>query len=85
MTLLGEIALASQVSLLYSTALTLSLISRSVSGPLVSGLLAKGIEMGGGWTGIPFMAMATLMLGISVASLFIPREHSQRVHDEDES
>ncbi|KAL6862543.1 hypothetical protein ACO1O0_002777 [Amphichorda felina] len=60
--LLGRTVRPDQVSAVYSLALTLSIVVRSLMGPVVNGLLVKGLELGWYWIGLPFGAMAVLML-----------------------
>ncbi|KAI1733523.1 MFS general substrate transporter [Xylaria scruposa] len=62
----------SQVSAVYSAALMLSLVSRSVVGPVASA--AKGLNLGWIWMGLPFATMAILMVGVSLVSGFIRKE-----------
>ncbi|KAE8453247.1 hypothetical protein EG329_011314 [Mollisiaceae sp. DMI_Dod_QoI] len=71
MSLLGGAVRPNQVSTFYSAALTLSMVMRSVTGPLLSALLIKGMELGWNWLGLPFLVMAMLMAGVAVASGFI--------------
>ncbi|KAI9647879.1 hypothetical protein NHQ30_004267 [Ciborinia camelliae] len=74
MSLLGGAVKPSQVSTFYSAALTLSMVTRSVTGPVLSALLMKGFELGREWMGLPFAIMAMLMMGVTVASGFIRKE-----------
>lgn len=46
MSLLGGGVRSNQVSAVYSTALTLSMVSRSVTAPVANALLVKGLELG---------------------------------------
>lgn len=81
MSLLGGAVRPSQVSTVYSAALMLSMVMRSVTGPLVNALLVKGLELGWNWIGLPFAAMAMLMAGVAIASGFI---RTERVEDASE-
>ncbi|KAK8019002.1 hypothetical protein PG990_004140 [Apiospora arundinis] len=74
MSLLGGAVLPSQVSAIYSAALLCSIIMRSLSGPISSGLLVAGLERGAQWIGLPFVVMAAFMTCILVASSFIKRK-----------
>ncbi|EED23740.1 conserved hypothetical protein [Talaromyces stipitatus ATCC 10500] len=83
MSLLGGAVQPSQVSTFYSAALTLSMMTRSVTGPVASALLVVGLELGWKWMGIPFAAMAMLMAGVTVASGFIRIEKAEDVSEDD--
>ena len=69
--LLGAAVRPEQVSAFYSAALTLSMMARSVTGPALSMLLVRGMELGPRWLGLPFVVMALLMACLTVASGFI--------------
>lgn len=71
MSLLGSSVPPSEVSTFYSAALTLSIVMRSTTGPFFSMLLVKGLGLGPMWMGLPFVVMAVLMAGLTVASCFI--------------
>lgn len=77
MSLLGGAVRPSQVSTLYSAALTLSMVMRSVSGPVVSSLLVKGLELGWNWMGLPFAVVAIFMAGVAAASGFVRTERAE--------
>ncbi|KAI2781022.1 MFS general substrate transporter [Daldinia loculata] len=81
MSLLGGAVRPSQVSAVYSAAHMLSIVVRSVIGPVLSALLVTGLELGWSWMGLPFVTMALLMAGAAVASSFI---RAERVIDFDE-
>lgn len=51
MSLLSGAVRPSQVSAVYSAALMLSIVVRSVMGPVVGALLVKGLELGWNWMG----------------------------------
>lgn len=82
MSLLGGAVQPNQVSTFYSAALTLSIVTRSVTGPVLSMILVKGMELGRNWLGLPFIVMAILMAGVTVASGFIGENKLEDV-DED--
>ncbi|KAL9102401.1 MAG: hypothetical protein Q9163_002446 [Psora crenata] len=81
MSLLGTAVRPNQVSTIYSAALTLSIMMRSVTGLVASALLVEGLELGGNWMGMPFVAMAMLMAGMAITSGFI---RTERVEDTSE-
>ncbi|KAI0096801.1 MFS general substrate transporter [Nemania sp. FL0031] len=74
MSLLSGTVRLSQVSAVYSTALMLSVATRSVVGPVASALLANGLDLGRAWMGLPFAVMSILMVGVSLVSGFIRKE-----------
>jgi hypothetical protein len=74
MSLLGGVVRSKEISTVYSAALTLSMVSRSVTAPVMSALLVKGMWIGQIWMGLPFVLMATLMTAVTVASGFISPE-----------
>ncbi|OTB09798.1 hypothetical protein K445DRAFT_71583 [Daldinia sp. EC12] len=74
MSLLGGAVRPSEVSAVYSAAHMLSIVVRSVIGPVLSALLVKGLELGWSWMGLPFVTMALFMAGAAVASSFIRAE-----------
>lgn len=82
MSLLGGAVRPDQVSTFYSVALTLSMITRSVTGPVLSALLVKGLELGREWLGLPFIVMAILMIIVTVASSHISAEKLKDDHEE---
>lgn len=82
MSLLGGAVRPSQVSTFYSTALTLSMVARSITGPVLSALLVKGLELSRKWMGLPFVVMATLMACVTVASIFINKEKVKGVNEQ---
>lgn len=84
MSLLGGSVPPSEVSTFYSAALTLSIVTRSVTGPFFSMLLVKGLELGPVWMGLPFMVMAALMAGLTVASCFIRKDNTVTVDGGDD-
>ncbi|KAF4452928.1 MFS multidrug transporter [Fusarium austroafricanum] len=67
----GGVVRSNEASTVYSTALTLSMVSRSVTAPVMSTLLVKGMELGWGWVGLPFVLIAMLMAAVTVAKGFI--------------
>ncbi|KAI9835251.1 MAG: hypothetical protein M1819_002395 [Sarea resinae] len=81
MSLLGGAVRPSQVSAVYSAALMLSIVVRSVVGPAVNALLVKGLELGWIWMGLPFAVMSVLIAGVVVASGFI-RTEREDFHEE---
>jgi hypothetical protein len=80
--LLGGAVRPSQVSAVYSAALMLSIATRSVAGPVVNGLLIKGLELGWNCMGLPSAATAVLMAREMVASSFIGAERREDLSDE---
>ncbi|KAI1110455.1 major facilitator superfamily domain-containing protein [Nemania sp. NC0429] len=74
MSLLGAAVKPSQVSVVYSSALMLSIIARSLTGLVESALLIKGLELGWAWMGLPFVAMGLFMACVGVASVFVTAE-----------
>lgn len=83
MSLLGGAVRLNQVSMFYSAALTLSMVTRSVTGPLLSALLIRGLELGWNWLGLPFVVMAMLMTGVAVASGFIGEDIGEDKEEDD--
>jgi MFS family permease len=79
MSLLGDAVRPSQVSAVYSAALMLSIISRSIMGPVVNALLVGGLELGWPWMGLPFGFVAVLLLGVALASGFIRKEKQEEL------
>ncbi|KAJ4032297.1 hypothetical protein NW758_011974 [Fusarium oxysporum] len=71
MSLLGGVVRPNEISTVYSAALTLSMVSRSVVAPVMSVLLVKGMELGRVWMGLPFVLMAAMMTAVTAASGFI--------------
>lgn len=82
MSLQGGVARPNQVSAAYSSTLMLSMVFRTTSGPTLSALLVKGMELGWKWMGLPFTAMALLMATVMLASTFIRREKPIEAHEE---
>lgn len=82
MSLLGGVLKPGQVSALYSTALMLSMVSRSITAPVVSALLTAGMDLGWAWMGLPFAVMAILMAGIAVASGFIQKKKPEHTSED---
>ena len=82
MSLLGGAVKPGQVSAVYSAALTLSLVVRSVMGPVAGGLLVEGLELGWNWMGLPFAAVALFMTGVLVASGFIRADKREHFREE---
>jgi hypothetical protein len=82
MSLLGGAVRPSQVSAVYSLALMLSIVMRSVTGPVFFSLLIEGLRLGRSWYGLPFVVMGLLMLGFMLASTFIRRERTELVDEE---
>jgi hypothetical protein len=82
MSLLGGVVRPNQVSTVYSAALMLSMVSRSVTAPVASALLVKGLELGWDWMGLPFTLMAMLMAGVTVVSGFIRKQRVEHVDEE---
>jgi MFS family permease len=74
LSLLGGTVTSRQVSAVYSAALMLSLIIRSVTGPIFSALLTKGFSLGQSWMGLPFAAMSMIVVGVVALSCFIKKE-----------
>lgn len=81
MSLLGGAVHPNQVSTVYSAAMSLSMVTRSVTGPVTSVLLVKGLELGWNWTGLPFATVALLMVIVTFASGLI---RSDGVGEEDD-
>ncbi|KXG47304.1 Major facilitator superfamily domain, general substrate transporter [Penicillium griseofulvum] len=81
MSLLGAAVQPGEVSLVYSTALMLSIVVRSLMGPVASMLFVKGLELGRHWMGLPFAAAAVLMAGMAIASGFICLEKKDPVEE----
>ncbi|KAI1126628.1 major facilitator superfamily domain-containing protein [Nemania abortiva] len=77
MSLLGGAVRPSQVSVVYSSGLMLSIIARSLIGPVASGLLVQGMELGWAWMGLPFVVIGLFMLGVGVTSLLIRKERTR--------
>jgi MFS family permease len=77
MSLLGDAVRPSQVSAVYSAALMLSIISRSIMGPVVNALLVGGLKLGWVWMGLPFGFVAVLLLGVALATGFIRKEKKE--------
>ncbi|EWY84716.1 hypothetical protein FOYG_12125 [Fusarium oxysporum NRRL 32931] len=71
MSLLGGVVRPNEISTVYSAALTLSMVSRSVVAPVMSALLVKGMELGRVWIGLPFVLMEAMMTAVTAASGFI--------------
>lgn len=82
MSLLGGAVRPSQVSAVYSLALMLSIVMRSVTGPAFFALLVEGLRMGRSWFGLPFVVMSLLMFGFMSASTFIRRERTELKDEE---
>lgn len=82
MSLLGGAVRPSQVSAVYSLALMLSIVMRSVTGPVFFSLLIEGLGLGRSWYGLPFVVMGLLMFGFMFASTFIRRERTELVDEE---
>jgi MFS family permease len=82
MSLLGGAVRPSQVSAVYSSALMLSIVMRSVTGPVFFALLIEGLRLGRSWYGLPFVVMAFLMFGFMLASTLIQRERTELVDEE---
>ncbi|KAJ5855514.1 uncharacterized protein N7529_009458 [Penicillium soppii] len=74
MSLLGGAVQPHEVSTVYGLALGASMVTRSVTGPVVSVLLVEGFELGWNWMGLPFATIALLMAGVTFASGFIRSE-----------
>ncbi|KAJ6184937.1 hypothetical protein N7519_006238 [Penicillium mononematosum] len=79
MSLLGAAVQPGEVSAVYSAALMLSIVVRSLMGPVASMLFVKGLELGWHWMGLPFAAAAVLMTGMAIASGFICLEKKDPV------
>jgi MFS family permease len=77
MSLLGDAVRPSQVGAVYSAALMLSIISRSIMGPVVNALLVGGLKLGWVWMGLPFGFVAVLLLGVALATGFIRKEKKE--------
>ena len=84
MSLIGAAVRPDQVSTFYSAALTLSMMTRSVAGPAFSALLVTGLQLGRTWMGLPFLSMAIVMIGVTLASVFIRTEQESRDEDGEE-
>lgn len=82
MSLQGGVARRNQVSAAYSSTLMLSMVFRTTSGPTLSALLVKGMELGWKWMGLPFTAMALLMGTVMLASTFIRRQKPTEAYEE---
>jgi hypothetical protein len=82
MSLLGAAVHPSQVSVVYSAALMLSIIARSLTGPVESALLVKGLELGWRWMGLPFGVMGLLMVCVGLASVFVRKEKVSVANEE---
>ena len=83
MSLLGAVVKPGQVSAVFSVAPMLSVVTRSLVGPIVNALLVAGMELGREWTGLPFAIVGMLMGVMAIASGFIRAEGEQE-HDEEE-
>ncbi|KAI1158658.1 MFS general substrate transporter [Nemania serpens] len=82
MSLLGTAVRPSQVSVVYSSVLMLSIVARSLTGLVESALLVKGLELGWAWMGLPFVAMGLFMVCVGIASVFITREKIELLDEE---
>ncbi|KAI1200891.1 major facilitator superfamily domain-containing protein [Nemania serpens] len=82
MSLLGAAVRPSQVSVVYSSALMLSIIARSLTGLVESALLVKGLELGWAWMGLPFVAMGLFMVCVGIASVFVTTEKIEHSDEE---
>ncbi|KAJ8122705.1 hypothetical protein O1611_g9777 [Lasiodiplodia mahajangana] len=81
MSLMGGAVPADAVGAIYSAALTLSIIARSISGPIFNGLFITSMKLGWIWLGLPFAAMAAFMLCQFAASFFIRKDRAEDAGD----
>ncbi|KAI8952009.1 MFS general substrate transporter [Xylaria longipes] len=77
MSLMGGVVPADAKGAIYSAALTLSIIARSVSGPVFSGLFVAGLKLGWAGLGLPFAVMAALLLCEFAAGFFIRTKRAE--------
>jgi MFS family permease len=82
MSLMGGAVRSDQVSAIYSAALMLNILVRSLAAPIFNGLLVEGMELGWNWLGLPFAVMAVVMACELMASWFIRAEKIDNI-DED--
>ncbi|KAI0154603.1 MFS general substrate transporter [Xylariaceae sp. FL1272] len=81
--LMGGAVPSDSAGAIYSSALTLSIISRTLSGPIFSALLVAGLNLGWMWYGLPFAVMAALMLCEFGAGFFVMSERLESPESEE--
>ncbi|KAI3316627.1 MFS general substrate transporter [Xylariaceae sp. AK1471] len=82
MSLMGGAVRSDQVSAVYSAALMLNILMRSLAAPIFNGLLVEGMELGWKWLGLPFVVMAVVMACEFIASWFV-RAGKEGIIDEE--
>lgn len=74
LSLLANVVAKTDVSIVYSAALMLSVIVNYGMAPILSTLYSKGIALGWAWEGLPFVVLGAALGMAFVASWFIARE-----------
>jgi hypothetical protein len=72
------------IATLYNTMAVLETIGTVVAGPIMAGTFRWGLEMGGGWIGMPFLC-AGVMFGTAAVVVWIVRLGKGRGDEEEES
>ncbi|KAI1263178.1 MFS general substrate transporter [Xylariaceae sp. FL1019] len=81
--LMGGAVPSGSAGAIYSSALTLSIVSRTLSGPIFSALLVAGFNLGWQWYGLPFAVMAAFMLCEFGSAFLIMSERVESPESED--
>lgn len=66
-----------QVGTLFTAMGMLTAAGALVAGPLLAGMFKWGLSLGGGWMGLPFLAVSTLF-ALSVAAVMAVRLSSEQ-------